>query len=329
MSNVRIQGIEIYYPQNKVDNQYYINYFSEKGKKIDRLLEAYGRKERYIINDENENMITMATKAGEKVLKSCNLTGEDIDLLIIATQTPEYIWPTNALVIFKNLGINHKAQFFDVNSNCLGMMNAVSTANYTLKSNPRMKRALIIGSEQFSIVNNKDNEYLYPLFGDTACAVVLEKTEENTGIIDIDFLGDGERALDCVLYPRKGFSDLFRNKDSKIDTFWDNFDASFIPGVAYELNKGILERNSLTFNDVDMYCYSQYAIGMLNGISQMYNVDLSKFIYVGDKYGYTGTNSPFVALHDAVKSGAVKRGDTVNLWSIGTFWTTCGILMRY
>lgn len=329
MGNVRIEGIEMYVPANKVENQYFIDSFEKNGKHIARLLEAYGRKERYMINDDDETMVTMAIKTGEKVLKSCNLTGKDIDLLIIASQTPEYLWPTNALVVFKNLGINHRAQFYDMNSNCLGMMNAVSTANLTLKGNPRMKRALVIGSEQFSIINNQTNEYLYPLFGDSACAVVLEKTEdENMGILDVDFLGDGERSLDCVLFPKNGFSDVFRN-NSKLENFWEGFDAGFIPGVAYDLNKEILERNSMSFDDVDMYCYSQYAIGMLRGISELYKIDLRKFIYVGDKYGYTGTNSPFVALHDAVKSGAVKRGDTVNLWSIGTFWTTCGILMKY
>lgn len=279
--------------------------------------------------DDGETMLTMAIEVGKKVLAGCGLTGEDIDLLIIATETPEYLWPTNALVVFKELGINRKAQFYDANSNCLGMMNAVSTATLTLKGSSKMKRALVIGSDQFSIAANKSNEYLYPLFGDSACAVVLEKTDDTeNGIIDINFLGDGTRALDCVLYPKNGFSDVICNK-SELELYWEDFDAGFIPGAAYELNNELLTRNSLTLNDVDTFCYSQYALALTKNISQRFNIDLNKFVYVGDKYGYTGTNSPFVALNEAVKNGTVKRGDLVNLWSIGTFWTSCGILMRY
>lgn len=329
MSNVKIQGIEIFHPSKKVNNDYYIEHFAKLGKNIGRLLEAYGRKERYIIDNDEETIITMSTKAGKKVLESCNLTGDDIDLLIVVTETPEYIWPTNALVVFKELAINSKAQFYDMNANCLGMMNAVTTANLMLKGSTKMKRALVIGSDQFSIVNNKENEYLYPLFGDSACAVILEKTDDSdSGIIDSSFLSEGTKALDYVLFPRKGFSDVFNN-NSKLDSNWEDFDAGFFPDVAYELNNELLKRNSLSFNDVNAFCYSQYAMALTKKISNRFNVDLDKFVYVGDKYGYTGTNSPFIALNEAVKNGTIKRGDIVNLWSIGTFWTSCGILMKY
>lgn len=330
MSNVRIQGIEIYYPQNKVDNQYYINYFSEKGKKIDRLLEAYGRKERYIVDDENENMITMAVKAGQKALESCNLTGDDIDLLVVSTQTPEYIWPTNSLIIFGKLNINPRAQVFDQNANCLGMLTAVANANAAMRGTPEFKRALIIGSDNFSMINNPESEYLYPIMGDSACAVILEKTDnENEGILATEFLSDGSAALTAARCPKNGFKKLFSDKDEKICNWWDPFDAGFVPEQVCKLNAELTKRTGIFVKDIDHFCYSQYAKSMSVGIAQSLDVDFDKFIYVGDKYGYTGTTSPFIAMYEGIKSGKIKRGDLISMWSVGIFWTTCGIYMRY
>ncbi len=331
MSNVRVKGIEMYHPARKMDNQYFVDFFEKQGKHIARLLEAYGRKERYF-TAEDETTVTMAVEAGKKVLESCNLTGEDIDLLIISTQSPEYIWPTNALVVFRDLKIKKSAQFFDLNDNCLGMLSATATANSIIKANPSVKRALIIGAENFSAVHNKECEYLYPLFGDSAVAMILEETDdESAGILDVEFLSDGENALNYVLFPDIGFNAYFKNnkENRPLSNIWRGFDAGFIPEQAYKLQKTINGRNGIDFKDIDCFCYSQYAIGLTRGVSQMFNEDIDKFIYVGDKYGYTGNNSPFVALCEGVKSGRIKRGDLVSVWSIGTFWTCCSILMRY
>lgn len=329
IDNIRLLGIEMVHPENKVTNEYYCEHFKKQGKNIARLLEAYGRNERYITN-ENETTITMAVEAGKKVLESCNLKGEDIDLLIISTQTPEYLFPTNSLVVFKDLCIKKDAQFFDLNSNCLGMINATATANSIMKANANVKHALVIGSENASDITNPECEYLYPLFGDSACAIILERTNDKTvGILDTEFLSDGENALNYVLYPDKGFKGYYKDPTKRLTSIWKKFDASFIPEQAYKLQTKINARNNITFDDIDCFCYSQYAKGLTKGISEVFNANINKFIYVGDKYGYTGNNSPFMALCEGIKSGRIKRGDLISIWSIGTFWTSCGILMRY
>lgn len=330
MSNVKIQGIEIFHPEKKLDNKYYIDHFAKRGKNIEHMLEAYGRKERYVIDDEKETIITMATKAGEKVLKSCNLTGDDIDLFIFTTQTPEYIWPSNSIVIFGNLNINPRAQIFDLNANCVGMLAALVNVNSAMKGDPKIKRALIIGTDNFSTVNNPDNEYLYPMFGDLACAVVLEKTEnENEGILDTEFLSEGSDPLSAGRYPNNGFKELFMNEDKKMFTWWDPTDTSFMISSASIAVNDISERTGITVNDIDHFCYSQYAKSLTKGIAESLNADLDKFIYVADKYGYTGTTSPFLALYEGVKTGKIKRGDIVSMWSVGIRWVTCTLLIRF
>lgn len=330
MSNVRIQGVEVVHPEKSVDNQYYIDHFLKQGKKIDRLLEAYGRKKRYINDNDKENIITMASEAGKKVLESCNLTGDDIDLFIFTTQTPEYIWPNNSIIIFENLKINPKAQVFDLNANCLGMLTAVLNANSVMKGNPRVNRALIIGSDEFSTVSNRNNEYLYPILGDSACAVVLEKTEnENEGILDFEFCSCGEPALTCARYPNNGFKELFLDKNKELFTWWDPADTSFLSDVAINEVNEISRRTGIANRDVDHFCHSQFAKSLIRNIAKGIDVDFDKFVYVGDKYGYTGTTSPFVSLYEGIKSGKIKRGDTVSMWSVGLFWVTCALIMRY
>lgn len=82
-------------------------------------------------------------------------------------------------------------------------------------------------------------------------------------------------------------------------------------------------------DDIKAFCFSQYALPLIKNCSKELNIPLHKFIYIGDKYGYTGTSSPFIALYEAVKKGDVKRGDLVDLWTVGTNWTTCHILLKY
>lgn len=330
MSNIKIQGVEVVHPEKSVDNQYYLDHFLKQGKKIDRLLEAYGRNKRYICDNEKENILTMATKAGEKVLKSCNLTGKDIDLFIFSTQTPEYIWPTNSIIVFGNLDINPNAQVFDLNANCLGMLTAILNANSVMKGNPRVNRALIIGSDEFSTVSNPNNEYLYPILGDSACAVVLERTEdENEGILDIEFYSQGKTATECSRYPNNGFKELFLHKDREMFTWWDPVDASFLSDTAIKDINAINQRMGIDVTDIDHFCYSQFNKSLIKRIAKGIDVDFDKFVYIGDEYGYTGTTSPFIALYEGIKSGRIKRGDMVSIWSVGLWWVTAALIMRF
>lgn len=329
MSSIILKGIEVYHPEKKVSNDFYIEHFKKQGKNVERLLEAYGRKERYVAG-ENENTLTMAIEAGRKVLKSCNLTGKDIDLFIFSTNTPEYIWPANSMAIYDDLGINESAQFFDLCLGCLGMTTAADTACSILKAKPNFKRALLIGSEDFSDTVNRNDEYLYGIFGDAACAAILEKTEEeNVGFLDSEFINRGDEALKYVRYPLNGFKAYFKDPSKPLTNIWESFSPDYCTEAAYIVSKKLNERNGLSLDDIDHFCFSQFAIGMQRNIIERMGADESKFIYIGDKYGYTASNSPFMALHDGIKSGRIKKGDLISMWTVGLLYSTAGLLLRY
>ena len=89
MENVRILTVEIYHPENEVYNSFYLKHFKSQGKDIKGLLRAFGREKRYIIDDDNENTVTMGIKVANKVLKSAGLEGKDIDMVMFSSQFPE------------------------------------------------------------------------------------------------------------------------------------------------------------------------------------------------------------------------------------------------
>lgn len=327
ITNIKIRGLEIYHPENKVGNEYYINHFKKQGKNIERMLEAFGRNERYIINNDEDNTLTMGIKAVKKLLAKENLTGEDIDMIIFTSQFPEYTMPSQSVIVHGEIGGNPNAMCQDVNANCVGMVVGYETACRYLLSNDRMRRALIIGSDYSSIHCRKDDENTYAQFGDGACAMIVEKTDERgVGFIDGIYKSDGA-VWQRVLFPQCGSSKSYGADDYSRRVEWNQFDGKFIIEHFTDSFKKLIARNDMKIEDVDKFCISQFAYPFISGSSEILNRSEDDFIYIGDKYGYTGTSSPFIALYEGLKSGKIKKGDTVCLWSVGIYWTTCAVLI--
>ncbi|MGN0518620.1 MAG: 3-oxoacyl-[acyl-carrier-protein] synthase III C-terminal domain-containing protein [Acutalibacteraceae bacterium] len=334
MSNMRVQGIEIYHPDKLVTNDYFIKKFREEhGKEIEHLLISMGRNERYFAYDNpRDTSLVMGYKAAKKVMESCNLTGNDIDLLIFSSQSPEYICPPMSVILCGWLGTKRDVQMFDQNVNGLGMVSATITIKNMMDGNPNIKRALLVGSENFTSICTEDNEYTYPIIADMACAVVYERTDDPVS----GFIGHGSslcdcmKALDNVRYPKNGmkksFEDSAYDRKSYLGT---GLDVSPIPGATKELFNKYCQTYNVDFKKIKHFCMSQFNYKMLCGIVKELEIDFDKCIYIGDKYGYTGTSSPFVALWYGINTGKIKRGDLIGLWSLGLWWTTALILFRY
>lgn len=329
-TNLRIKGIEIYHPSNKVNNEFYIEHFKKQGKDISRLLKAFGREDRYITNDKEENTLTMAQKACEKVLKSCDLTGSDIDLLVFSTQTPEYLLPANAMALSGMIDVNANACIFDINQNCSGMITGTDVVRSLMAVRPDIKHALLVGSENWSAFCSPENEYTYPIFGDMACAVVFEKSEDNSSkFYGSTYVTNGENALNYVKFPKEGLARGAKDLSEKMYIDWCNFDAGFVPECFARMHRNLSKETSIEVSKVDHFCMSQFALSMLKNCVKELGESIDKFIYIGDKYGYPGTTSPYVALYEGIKTGKIKRGDIISLWSVGLLYTCGNIYLKY
>lgn len=316
MTNIRIKAVDVYHPVKSVGNEFYLEHFKKQNKDIQNFMNVMGRKERYLIDNDEENTITMAVEASKGVLKKAGLEGNQIDLIIFSTQVPETTVPTNAIFLHHAIHAKKEAIILDMNANCAGMTIAVEQASRYMLSNPYVKTALVVGSDYLSLIADPTDAMTYANFGDGASAVILEKTEEKTGFIDAMTEVDSTNR-NTILYPEKGLSQTIKSNAQGEYMLWLPFDGTMSLPNTYDMFEAILSRNNMTIDDVDHFCLSQFAEVNINKIKERFDIADEKMIYVGDKYGYTGTSSPFIALYEGIETGRIKRGDTVLFWTIG------------
>lgn len=328
MTNINIKAMAISHPSNVVDNSFFIEHFKEvEGKDYTDFLEnILGRKSRHITTD-GETTVTMAIDACKKVLEKSKLTAADIDLILFTTQVPEYTLPTNSVIIHGALGCGHRTGAIDTNANCSGMTIALEQASQYLASHPHMERILVVGSDNLSRLSNPADVITYANFGDAAVAMILEKTTQEGGLIDSMFYTD-PCIKDRVTYPVNGFTQA--KKEGTVDYIqWLPFDAEMPMVNAQNMIIELLERNGLTTEDIKAYCFSQFSIVNINHLKEAFNLSQDKIAYIGDKFGYTGTTSPLLALYHAIEDGRVQRGDKVLLWTIGIGYQLIAVLYQY
>lgn len=328
MTHVRIREIATYHPEHIVSKAEVIEHFKKQGRDISAFLESMGKSDRYVISNENENGLTMGIEASKKVLEKANLQGKDIDYIVFSSQVPEKLFPTNALYIHRAIQARTDTISIDTNANCAGMTVAVEQASRYMLANPHIQRALVVGSEQLSLVSNPEQEITYATYGDVACAVILEKTEEDAGFIDALYHVD-TRNIDKILFPADGLSNLLNHNGKGRYVNFEWFDASFGTPITFNLIDSILEKNHLTISDIRAICISQFTFNDKVKIQKHYGLDDDTIIYIGDRFGYTGTSSPFIAMNEGINRGQIKRGDYVLFWTVGAGHQFIAMLFKY
>ncbi|KNF08630.1 3-oxoacyl-[acyl-carrier-protein] synthase III [Gottschalkia purinilytica] len=331
--NIVIEGTGIYHPSNKVTNDYFINHFNNLDIEVDGLLNHLERNSRYLSNDPTETVITMAYQSCLNALKNSNTDINEIDMIIFATDTPEYTSPSNALKLMDLLKATNAKMVYDTNSNCIGMLSAIDQASRILKTHRKYKKALIVGSLLISSVVSHNDPVTYPNFGDAAAALILTKKLESIerGFIDSTHYTKTTEHNN-ILMPKIGYSKVIRdnmvNEEDK-KWFWDPFDADFVSEYWTRLINEVTEDNNLTPNDIDYYFFSQFTNpGAKETLNQL-NVHIDKLVYVGDKYGYTGVTSPILALHTSLEQNKIKDGNYAIFCSVGSGSTTISILYKF
>jgi len=326
MGAVSIRDIAIYHPPREVPNEYYIERF-KPAVDMTGLLKALGREKRYVTEGASENSLTMSIEASKRVLDKAGLTGGDLDLIIFASQTPEYLLPSNALKLHHSLGGNLNTICFDINANCAGLLVAVEQASRYMMGNPRIERALVVGADHFS-VHSPDEPVYHSNFADSAVAVLLENGSGSRGFIDSVYQTDTS-VIDNSLFPSRGLSNLYGGKAEEAQVKFVPFDDAVCVDSAVDSIRILLERNGMTKVDIGTCLFSQFSIGNAKKVAERLGFDEEKLPYVGDRFGYTASNSPFLALHEALEEGKIRRGDYLVFWTVGAGWQNVSMLMQY
>jgi 3-oxoacyl-[acyl-carrier-protein] synthase-3 len=311
-----IRSIEVYHGTKVVDNEFYIEHFKKRGKDVEHFLkDIIGRDKRYLIESDEENSLTMAICATRKALDKADLTGADLDMIIFSSQLPEYIAPPSSVHIHNAIGGKQECICYDMNANCAGMTMAFEHVCKYMSVSENIQKVLIVGCDYINMTVDEENENCYGHYGDAACAVILESTQGDSGLIASKYAVTSV-AHNNVLFPGCGFSKLFKVSD--INQMKIRFKPSEKIWLQISANniKEILGKNNLTTSDVKMFCFSQYVYKNIEILRSMLGINEKTSLYIGDKYGYTGTTSPFIVLYESLKNNLVKKGDCVVMWAL-------------
>ena len=285
-----------------------------------------GIRERHIAA-EGETTSILATRAAEAALANAGLTGADIDLVIVATSTPDYTFPAVATQVQANLGMRHGVAF-DLQAVCSGFVFAVATADKFLSSGSH-QRALVIGAETFSRILDWKDRTTCVLFGDGAGAIVLEAQESDgrlgsPGVITAQLRSDGAHraklyvdggpsSTQTVGHLRMEGREVFRHA----------------VGMVTDVIKAAFAAADVTAADIDWFVPHQANRRIIDASAEKLGIAPEKVVKTVDQHGNTSAASIPLALDIACRDGRIKKGDLVMIEAMGGGFTWGAALIRW
>ncbi|WP_249902230.1 ketoacyl-ACP synthase III [Paenibacillus sp. PK3_47] len=328
---MRIVSTEVYHPATKVSNEELAVQAGEAAGKLIGIWEYFGRKDRYYAESYEESTLFMGIEAAKALLKKTGLAGEDLDMIVFSSGTHDFSAPTDAAFVHQALKGKENCIVYDSNANCVGMVVAADQAARSMITNRKVKYALIVGSEQIARFYKEGDLASKGLCGDAACAVLLERVEDtDAGLIDSAYYTNTQRAED-MQFPAGGMTQIYGEHmtlEEKKIYLHPEYNVNVAFPTAVTNIEMLLQEHGLQKSDITHYILSQLNLSVIKDIAGNLQEDITKFPYIGDIYGYTGTSSPFITLHHAIKDGTLVPGDLFVLWSVGAGITSCATLWK-
>jgi len=265
----------------------------------------------------------LGVEAAKNALQAAGLQASDIDLIIVATSTPDMVFPSAACILQNKLGIAGCAAF-DVQAVCSGFVYALTVADAMIRTGSASK-ALVIGAEVFSRILDFSDRTTCVLFGDGAGAVVLEASE-TPGILASDLHADGKHVgILCVPGNVSG-GQILGDPLLKMD---GQAVFKLAVGVLESAARATLAKANLTDADIDWLIPHQANIRIMQSTAKKLKMPLEKLIVTVDQHGNTSAASIPLALDTAVRSGKIQKGDTLMLEGVGGGFTWGAVLLKY
>ncbi|ASG67919.1 3-oxoacyl-[acyl-carrier-protein] synthase 3 [Francisella halioticida] len=290
------------------------------------IKQRVGIEKRHCAN-EKETTSYMATEAAKKALEAANLDANEIDTIIVATSTADFIMPSTASIVQQNLKItNFKIRCFDVSAACSGFVYALDIAKQYIESSSS-KNILVIGAEKMTRVLDWNDRSTCVLFGDGAGAVVLSSSQEKK-ILSSSLFTDGS-CLDMLNVPNNLPSSRGQNID--IDPYLImegnkvfKFAVSRLSSLANEL----IKEAGIESNDIDWLVPHQANYRILNSTAKKINMPMSKVVTTLQDHGNTSAASIPLALDHAIKNNQIKPGDTIISEAFGAGFVWGGFIAK-
>ncbi len=316
----RIVGVGSYLPGQPVSNDDLVRRGVDTSDEW--IVTRTGIRARHIA-DEDVKSSDLALEASRRALQDAGVEATDLDLIIVATSTPDYIFPSTACLLQSKLG-NVGAMAFDVQAVCSGFVYALTVADKFIRSGTH-KKVLVVGAEVFSRILDWKDRATCVLFGDGAGAVVLEASEQ-PGILASAAHADGSHhgilAVAGNVCGGKVTGDPFLRMDGQA-VF------KFAVRVLSEVAKECCAEAGIDSHEVDWLIPHQANVRIIEATGKKLGLDMNKVVVTVDKHGNTSAASVPLALDAAIRDGRIQRGQKVMLEGVGGGFTWGAVLLEF
>ena len=324
----RIAGTGSYLPPRRLTNADLAAQLAQQGIETsdEWIVERTGIRARHFV-DEGVVCSDLAEQAARRAMQAAGVGPDDIDLIIVATSTPDMVFPSTAAILQGKLGITHGAPAFDVQAVCSGFVYALTVADSLIRTGTA-RRALVIGAEVFSRILDFKDRTTCVLFGDGAGAVVLEAADAAVqgGILSTDLHADGRHVgILCTPGTVSG-GQVLGDPTLKMDG-----QAVFKMAVKVleEAARAALNKAGATEADIDFLSPHQANIRIMQSTARKLKLSDDRVIVTVDQHGNTSAASIPLALDTAVRDGRIQRGHRLMLEGVGGGFTWGAVYLAY
>lgn len=323
--NAVITGIGAYVPEDLLTNE-------ELSKIVDTneewIMTRVGIKERHVLKGEGRGTSYMGTRAVRQLLEKTHTDPLDIEVILCATTTPDYPFPTTASLIAYNTGMKN-ACTFDLQGACAGFLYALETGANYIRSG-RYKKVVVVAGDKMTAITNYEDRSTCPLFGDACGAVLLEPTTEEFGVLDTFLRTDGvgfpnlHMAAGGSAYPAS-----HETVDKRQHFVYQEGRVVFKYAVSYMADAAatIMGRNNLTKDDVAWFIPHQANWRIIDAVARRLDVPMEKVIINIERYGNTSAGTIPIAIWEWEKN--LKKGDNLILAAFGAGFTWGALYLKW
>ncbi len=284
------------------------------------------------ISAPNEGTSDMAAEAGRQALKNANLKPEDLDLLILATDTPDFVSPPTSAVIQHKLGAKN-AGCFDVNAACTDVPIALSMASNYIMNDPSINYVLVTGSYGMTKWLDWNEKWLAPIFSDGAGAIIMAPSDE-PGYITSKTIADGSY-WDCygIFIGTANPVTLQMVQENKhhlrFHESGHRYPADINMAHWPQLIRDTAKKAGYAVEDLDMILMTQVNVNTIKDVMKELGLPLAKTHWIMDKYGYNGSACVIFALHDGLEQKKIKKGDLLCFCTSGVGYVMSAAIFRW
>ena len=329
MTYARIIGTGSYVPEKILTND---DLSSMLGEDINEFVsQVIGINERHICAAD-ESTADLAEAASLQALAAAGVTPEQLDLIILATDTPEQLSPATSVVVQHRIGAKN-AGTFDINCACSGFVTALDTASKFIIADSEYKHVLVIGAYAMSKYLDWNDKKTATIFADGAGAVVLQASEEGPGFLASKLLADGTFSNYMGIYA--GGTRMPVTEEVLRAGRWTKvrFAQRYPPEVNIEgwprIIREVLQKSDLTLADIGLFLFTQVNLSTIKEVMRILDLPMERTHTIMQKWGYTGSACIPMVLDDAVREGKVKRGDNLIMCASGGGLNMACVALRW